>query len=194
MKKFLFLLMALCLVVSIGASAFAFGPGPGPACDSKAAHPNFSDSHKIEAYVEPFAKITWGDLTTAYLQGDGSASSVGSIGVKVEANTSVKVDISGDGFKSTVKMHTDNGNIDKFFYLKSLFSLDGCRFTGTPSFVMDDTHKDLKVYYKAIPFDPAPGLGAIEATHAGTYEGNVTVTITNASAWNVRGPHIAGQL
>ncbi len=191
MRKILLLILAVCLIVTVGAgAAFAFGPRE----DAKAAHPNFSDSHKIEAYVEPFAKITWGDLSTAYLQGDGSESSIGSIGVKVEANTTVKVDISGDGFKSVIPMFTENGNKFKTFALNSVFSLDGKKFTGTPSFFMDDSHKNLTVYYKAVPLAPAPGLGAIEATHAGSYEGNVTVTITNASIWNVRGPHVAGQL
>ena len=193
MKKLFLLIVAICLIVSVGASAYAF-PGPPHHDDGTAAHPNFSDSHKIEAYVEPFAKITWGDLKAAYLQGDGSASSVGSIGVKVEANTTVCVGISGDGFKSVIPEFTENGNRFKTFELKSVFSLDGQRFNGTPSFLMDDTHKNFTVYYKAIPLTPAQGLGAIEATHAGSYEGNVTVTITNASIWNVRGPHHAGQL
>ena len=192
MKKLFLLIVAICLIVSVSASAFAF---PGPSHDNgKAAHPNFSDSHKIEAYVEPFAKITWGDLKAAYLQGDGSESSVGQIGVRVEANTTVKVDITGDGFKSVVPMFTENGNKFKTFELKSAFSLDGKKFFGTPSFFMDDTHKNLTVYYKAIPLAPDKGLDAIEATHAGSYEGNVTVTITNASPWNVRGPHVPGQL
>ncbi len=188
MKKFMVLMLAVCLIMAIGASA-SFATAP----DYKAAHPNFSDSHKIFAYVEPFAKITWGDVNAAYLQGDGTPG-YGSIGVKVEANTRICVQVAGDGFKSTEKHYTDNGHTMKWFYLDSAFGFDGRRYFGTPSFIMDDTTRNFTVFYKATPKAPPVGQGVIEATHAGWYEGNVTITITNVSGQGVLGPHTAGQL
>lgn len=176
MKKLLVVLLALGVMVMSGSMILA--------CDvPNAGHPDLTGQHDINAYVCPFAQITWGRVSQTILEGDGTASvTPGSIGFDVESNCTVKVDIAGEDFVgcyfSSKSILPTKYSLTPSFSWNEKKDYSSAISSGILDYLLNDCVKrSYTVYYKA-----TPKTAVISGTHAGSYEGKIKVTVTQLNA------------
>jgi hypothetical protein len=181
MKKVYFLLMVGVLLLAVSGIALAAPDASGNISNQGAG---ISAEHIITAVVDPYAEITWGDLSTPTLSGKANESAIGTLGFNVAANCAVDITLTTPQMKTDLSVEaghaaTDTDTISTQYAVKpgksNVNVPQGSEYsTNTTNKYMsalDQESRDFTLYYKVSDGD------SVTSQHAGAYQANITLNV-----------------